>query len=380
MATQEMRPQAATQASEHLTTDDRVALLRFMLLMREIEARALSLYRQGKVPGSFYDGYGQEAVSAGAAFAMAPQDRLCVLHRDLAAHLVRGVEPARILGQYMGRAGGVTGGRDGNVHFGDWRRGCVGMVSMLPDMMLVAAGMAMAFKLRGERRCALTWCGDGSTSRGDWHEAMNWAGVQRLPVVFVLENNQFAYSTPLDKQFAVDPVERAAAYGVVGATVDGNDVEAVFEATRGARERALEGGGPTLIEAVTMRMHGHAAHDDMRYVPPELLREWAARDPVERQERRLAEAGVNVAAVRDEVRAAVDAATEEALAMPLPDPADATTGAFCEGEAQPLGDGEAPWSGFGGADVPDQRSGLLSNQERSWEGGSESAEGRGAVT
>jgi TPP-dependent pyruvate/acetoin dehydrogenase alpha subunit len=354
MATQQVRPAAFERARvegplrppEHLRLEDRVALLRFMLLMRSIEARALSLYRQGKVPGSFYDGYGQEAVSAGAAFAMAPRDRLCVLHRDLAAHLVRGVEPARILGQYMGRAGGVTGGRDGNVHFGDWRRGCVGMVSMLPDMMLVATGMAMAFKLRGEPRCALTWCGDGSTSRGDWHEAMNWAAVQRLPVVFVLENNQFAYSTPLDKQFAVDPVERAGAYGMVGVSVDGNDVEAVFEATRTARDRALAGGGPTLIEAVTMRMHGHAAHDDMRYVPPQLLEEWAARDPIERQEGRLAELGVDVDTVRDEVQATVEAATEDALDMPMPDPASAARGAFREGEAEPLGDGEAPWSGF----------------------------------
>src|SRR5919201_6506603 len=274
MATQEMRPQAATQASEHLTTDDRVALLRFMLLMREIEARALSLYRQGKVPGSFYDGYGQEAVSAGACFAMAPEDRLCILHRDLAAHLIRGVTPARIFGQYMGRAGGITGGREGNVHFGDWRLGCVGMVSMLPDMMLVATGMAMAFKIRGERRCALTWFGDGPTPRGDFHEAMNWAGVQKLPVIFILENNQYAYSTPTEQQFAVNPVERAAAYGFPGEPVDGNDAEAMFERVRRARERALAGEGPTLIEAVTMRMHGHAAHDDMKYVPKEKVEEW----------------------------------------------------------------------------------------------------------
>ena len=207
------RPAEIPPAGEHLERDDRVALLRFMLLMRAIEERAMNLYRQGRVPGSFYDGFGQEAVSAGAAFAMAPQDRLCILHRDLAAHLVRGVSPERILAQYMGRAGGPTGGRDGNVHFGDWQLGCVGMVSMLPDMMLVATGMAMAFKLRHEQRCALTWFGDGSTSRGDFHEAMNWAGVQKLPVIFVLENNQFAYSTPLEAQFAVDPVHRAESYG-----------------------------------------------------------------------------------------------------------------------------------------------------------------------
>src|SRR4051795_3755893 len=288
-------------ASEHLTREDRVELLRYMLLMRGIEERAMNLYRQGKVPGSFYDGYGQEAVSVGATFAMSPQDRLCILHRDLGGHLIRGVTPARILAQYMGRADGITNGRDGNVHFGDHRLGCVGMVSMLPDMMLVATGMAMAFKLRGEARCALTWFGDGSTSRGDFHEAMNWAGVQKLPVVFVLENNQYAYSTPLDKQFAVDPVARAAAYGFTGETVDGNDVEAMFEATLAARERAVGGGGPTLIEAVTMRMHGHAAHDDMKYVPKEQVEEWRKKDPIERQENRLREAGVETTELREEV-------------------------------------------------------------------------------
>src|SRR5258707_2372043 len=175
---------------------------------------------------------------------MAGEDRLCVLHRDLAAHLVRGVAPERVLGQYMGRAGGVTGGRDGNVHFGDRTVGCVGMVSMLPDMMLVATGMAMAFRLRGERRCALTWMGDGSTSRGDWHEAMNWAGVQKLPVVFVLENNQYAYSTPLERQYAVDPVRRAGGYGFSGGGVGGTDGRAGVEGTRAAAGRARHGGGP----------------------------------------------------------------------------------------------------------------------------------------
>jgi pyruvate dehydrogenase E1 component alpha subunit len=352
MATEVARPAgpAGAATSEHLTLADRTWLLRAMLMMRGIEERAMSLYRQGRVPGSFYDGYGQEAVSAGAAFAMAPEDRLCILHRDLAAHVIRGVAPARILGQYLGRATGPTSGRDGNVHFGDRHVGCVGMVSMLPDMMLVATGMAMAFKLRGERRCALTWFGDGSTSRGDFHEAMNWAGVQRLPVVFVLENNQYAYSTPLDKQFAVDPVRRADAYGFVGLTVDGNDVEAMFEATRGARERALAGGGPTLIEAVTMRMHGHAAHDDMKYVPKAQLEEWRARDPIDRQEARLRSLGVDVDALRGEVSTEIDEATEEALAAPMPDPASAADGVFCEGEAEPLGDGVPRWSAYvGGA-------------------------------
>jgi TPP-dependent pyruvate/acetoin dehydrogenase alpha subunit len=347
MATHTAPPSAAgVGTAGWLRLEDRIWLLRAMLLMRGIEERAMSLYRQGKVPGSFYDGYGQEAVSAGAAFAMAPEDRLCILHRDLAAHVIRGVTPVRILAQYLGRAAGLTHGRDGNVHFGDRHLGCVGMVSMLPDMMLVATGMAMAFKLRGERRCALTWFGDGSTSRGDFHEAMNWAGVQKLPVVFVLENNQFAYSTPLDKQFAVDPIERAAAYGFVGVMVDGNDVEAMFDATRTARERALAGEGPTLIEAQTMRMHGHAAHDDMKYVPTEQVEQWRKRDPIERQEARLRSAGVDVDALRAAVHAEIDVATQDALASPMPDPSTVLDGVFCLGEAEALEDGQAPWSGF----------------------------------
>src|ERR671925_483292 len=284
MATETAQQQSIPpDVSEHLTTEDRVGLLRAMLMMRGIEQRAMTLYRQGKVPGSFYVGYGQEAVSTGATWAMAAEDRLCVLHRDLAAHIIRGVEPARIFAQYMGRADGITSGRDGNVHFGERRVGCVGMVSMLPDMMLVATGLAMAFKMRGEKRAALTWFGDGSTSRGDFHEAMNWAGVQKLPVIFILENNQYAYSTPTEQQFAVNPVERAAAYGFPGETVD----------------------GPTLIEAVTMRMHGHAAHDDMKYVPKEKVEEWRAKDPIDRQVRRLEALGVDVAALRAEVKEAI---------------------------------------------------------------------------
>ena len=345
MATETAQQSVPPDVTEHLTTEDRVGLLRAMLMMRGIEERAMTLYRQGKVPGSFYDGFGQEAVSAGPAWAMHGHDRLCILHRDLAAHLIRGVTPARIVAQYMGREAGITRGRDGNVHFGDRTKGCVGMISMLPDMMLIATGMAMAFKLRGEQRAALTWFGDGSTSRGDFHEAMNWAGVQRLPVIFVLENNQYAYSTPLDQQFAVDPVERAAAYGFPGVKVDGNDVEAMFEATRQARERAIAGEGPTMIEAVTMRMHGHAAHDDMKYVPREKIEEWRRKDPIDRQVRRLEAAGVDVAALRQEVAAEIERAVEEALATPMPDGNTAADGVFAD-EPALLEDGTSRWSGF----------------------------------
>jgi TPP-dependent pyruvate/acetoin dehydrogenase alpha subunit len=330
-------------ATAPLTVEDRRELLRFMLLMRATEERALALYRQGKVPGSYYDGRGQEAVSVGSAFVLGPRDRTCILHRDLGAHLIRGVAPGRVLAQMMGRMGGVTNGRDGNMHFGDHQLGCVGMVSMLPDMVPVACGMALSFQMRREARVAMTWFGDGSTANGQWHEAMNLAGVRRLPVVFILENNQYAYSTPNELEFAVDPVERAATYGFPGVKVDGNDVEAVFHAAAQASERARSGGGPTLIEAETMRMHGHGAHDDMSYVPPELVEKWAARDPIENYEKRLNADGIETESVRLAVAEELERETEWALARPMPDPATVTEGVFAT-EDPSLGDGQAPWS------------------------------------
>jgi pyruvate dehydrogenase E1 component alpha subunit len=347
MATTSARPAALGDRhlglTEALSGDDRASLLRYMLLMRATEERALTLYRQGKVPGSFYDGRGQEAVSVGSAFALSPRDRACILHRDLGAHLIRGVKPGRVLAQMMGREGGITRGRDGNMHFGDRELGCVGMVSMLPDMALVACGLALAFQMRHEPRVAMTWFGEGSTANGVWHEAMNVAGVRRLPVVFVLENNQFAYSTPNTREFAVDPVARAEGYGFPGVKVDGNDVEAVFEAAAEACERARTGGGPTLIEAETMRMHGHGAHDDMKYVPKEMVEHWTQRDPIESYERVLAEAGTDVEAIKASVREELERETEWALAQPMPDPAGAADGVFATSDPE-LGDGKAPWS------------------------------------
>jgi TPP-dependent pyruvate/acetoin dehydrogenase alpha subunit len=334
-------------AEAHLTREDRANLFRYMAMMRTAEERGITLYRQGKVPGSFYDGCGQEAVSVGTAFTLGPEDRMCILHRDLGAHFVRGVTPDRYLANYMGRAGGVTGGKDGNMHFGDRALGCVGMVSMLPDMALVATGMALKFKLRREPRVAMTYFGEGATANGQCHEALNFAAVHRLPVVFVLENNQFAYSTPNELEFAVDPVERAATYGFPGVKVDGNDVEAVFEAAREAVQRARSGGGPTLIGCETMRMHGHGAHDDMSYVPEGMHEEWARRDPIERYAQRLvSEHGFSteeVEGLRAAVNDQVAECAREALDSPTPDPAIATQGVFAERWA-PLGDGHAPWS------------------------------------
>jgi TPP-dependent pyruvate/acetoin dehydrogenase alpha subunit len=338
---------AGLRSGGTLMREDRKRLFRFMAMMRAAEERGLALYKQGKVPGSFYDGCGQEAVSVGAAYALGPRDRMCILHRDLGAHFVRGVTPDRYLANYMGRSGGVTGGKDGNMHFGDRQLGCVGMVSMLPDMAQPTVGMALAFKMRGEPRVAMTFFGEGSTANGQWHEAMNFAGIHRLPVVFILENNQFAYSTPNELEFAVDPVKRAEGYGFGGVTVDGNDVEAVFAAASEAVDRAREGGGPTLIECETMRMHGHGAHDDMSYVPDGMLEEWEKRDPIERYAARLvADHGFEpgeVEEVRAEVRRYVDECAEKAVASPMPDPDLALEGVFAD-DFEILGDGEAPWS------------------------------------
>ena len=332
---------------DHLKREDRANLFRFMAMMRAAEERGITLYRQGKIPGSFYDGCGQEAISVGSSYVLGPRDRMCILHRDLGAHFVRGLTPDRYLANYMGRAGGVTGGRDGNVHFGARELGCVGMVSMLPDMALVANGMAHAFKLRGEPRVAMTYFGEGSTANGQWHEAMNYAGVYGLPVVFIPENNGFAYSTPNELEFAVDPVERARTYGFPGVLVDGNDVEAVFEASRAAAERARAGEGPTLIECRTMRMHGHGAHDDMRYVPKQMFEEWSKRDPIEGYGKKLVgEHGFSadeIEGIKAEVKAYVDECAKQALDSPMPDPATATDGVFAEA-LTPLGDGQAPWS------------------------------------
>jgi TPP-dependent pyruvate/acetoin dehydrogenase alpha subunit len=340
------QPRAAG-TGEHLTREDRASLYRYMLMMRLSEERALTLYKQGKVPGSFYDGCGQEAVSVGASFVLGPRDRTCILHRDLGAHFVRGVAPDRYLANYMGRSGGVTGGRDGNMHFGDRALGSVGMVSMLPDMAQVTVGMALAFKMRREPRIAMTFFGEGSTANGQWHEAMNFAGIHRLPVVFVLENNQFAYSTPNQLEFAVDPVRRAETYGFPGVSVDGNDVEAVFEAARVAADRARSGEGPTLIECATMRMHGHGAHDDMSYVPPAMLEEWSQRDPLELYRERLVDAhGFDtdeLDRIRTEVKEYVDECAAKALDSPMPEPEVATEGVFAE-RFEPLGDGESRWS------------------------------------
>ncbi len=306
----------------------------WMRFTRAFDDRLINLYKQGKVAGGIFSQVGHEAISVGAALALAPEDVIAPMHRDIGAYLARGMAPRRLMAQYLGRADGVSGGRDSNLHgCGDLSLGIIGYVSPLPASMPVTAGAAMSFKLKHEPRVALTFFGDGSSSEGLAHETLNWAAVFQLPVVFICENNQYAYSTPLSRQMRVEHIaDRAAGYGFPGLVIDGNDFPAVFQATRDAVERARRGDGPTLIECETMRMRGHAIHDNMAYVPRELIARWEARDPVQRLENLLRERGLTddagLAAVQARVEAELDEAQAYAENSPNPDPSTLTLGVY----------------------------------------------------
>jgi TPP-dependent pyruvate/acetoin dehydrogenase alpha subunit len=316
-----------------LDREDLLGIYRHMLITRGVEERGHILYRQGKIPGSFYTGRGNEAAAVGVATAMGPEDVGTPLHRDMGVHITRGVDPWRILANYMGRVDGPAQGRDGNVHMADARLGLIAMVSHLPAMLPVAVGCALAFRIREEKRVAVGWFGEGAAARGDTHESMNFAGVRHLPVVFVCDNNQWAYSTPTHLEYAVEHLaDRAQAYGFEGVVVDGTDVLAVYHEAKRAIEKAREGGGPTLIECLTLRMEGHAVHDDAFYVPKELFERWAARDPLERYREWLRANAEFTDEEEDEIRVHVkkllNDALERAEESPEPDPTTLTEGVY----------------------------------------------------
>jgi pyruvate dehydrogenase E1 component alpha subunit len=313
--------------------DQLLSMYYHLRLTRALEERLGILYRQGKILGGVYLSTGQEAVSVGAAATLGPGDVIVPSHRDLGAHLVRGIEPREVLAQYLGRVGGLSRGRDGNVHFGDVARGDIAFLSPMADGIPVAAGVALGLKRHGKARVAMTWFGEGAASRGDFHEGVNLAAVLCVPVVFVCNNNQFAYSTPLGRQTRVpDIAVRAAGYGIPGVTVDGTDVVAVYGAVHEAVERARRGEGPSLIECKTMRVRGHSEHDDAWYVPKALLEEWRAKDPIGRYERRLRDSGMlddeKEAEVGKRISAELEAAIAWAEASPFPDPAEVEDGVY----------------------------------------------------
>jgi pyruvate dehydrogenase E1 component alpha subunit len=323
----------ATGADAHNSTEDGLRAdlankcLYYMSLMREVEDRIeRKLYRQGKVVGGVYVGRGQEAIPVGSALCSGPDDVLLPSHRDMAVFFIRGVSARRVLAQYMGRMGGLTGGRDGNMHMGDMSVGIVSIISALAATVPVAGGIALAMRYQGKQGVAFSYFGDGSTSRGDWHEGVNFASVQKLPVVFVCNNNQYAYSTPLNLQMACANVaDRGPAYNMPAEIVDGNDVLAVYEATQRAAAHARSGLGPYLLECKTFRMTGHSAHDAAHYVPKEMFEEWGKQDPIVRLQKRMLDEGWakqnDLDAVQAAVKAEVDDAVEWADQSPWPDPA-----------------------------------------------------------
>jgi len=309
-------------AAGALSADDARALYRALVLPRAIEERMLTLLRRGQV-SKWFSGIGQEAVSVGLVAALRPDDWLLPVHRNLAVFTGRSLDLGVLFRQILGRAGGYTGGRDRTFHFGTLDHHVVGMISHLGAMAPVADGLALAARLRGEDRVAAVLVGDGATSEGDVHEAMNLAAVWRLGVLFVVENNHWGLSTPVSEQYAcADLADRAVGYGMPGRIVDGNDVMAVRDAAAWAADRARAGEGPALLECKTFRMRGHEEASGTDYVPAEQLAAWVGRDPIARFEAHLDDSGLmgrdERDLVRDEVHAEVDRLVADALADAMP--------------------------------------------------------------
>lgn len=295
----------------------------FMKLGRVIEERLESLYRQGRLLSAVYLGRGQEAITVGSTLTLSDGDTIAPTHRDVIAQLPRGMDPKLIFAQHFGRVTSPTRGRGEATYMGDMKKGIFTTVSMLPNFYPVTAGAALSFKLQKKPNVALAFCGEGATSRGDFHEALNFASVMRLPAIFVVENNQFAYSTPTAKEMSVKTIsERAASYAIPGETVDGNDVLAVYEEVKKGVDRARDGGGPMLIEAITMRMKGHAGHDPMDYVPESLLAKWEKKDPILNFSKKLLAEKViskkEFEEIDDEIVEIVEEAVKFAENSPLP--------------------------------------------------------------
>ena len=313
--------------SKYLSRQQCLEIYRWMLLNRRMETVLENLYKQSLVVGGVYFGYGQEGCSCASAYALQKDDWLGPMIRNQGAMMVRGFAPKDVMRQYMAKADSPTFGRDASSHFGDWeRRHICAPISMLGELIGVMAGVCLGARLQGKNIAALTYIGDGGQSTGVTYESINFAAVQKLGLVLIVENNLWGYSTPSDMQFCVkDLAERAIGYGIPGVIVDGTDPCQVYDATHEACERARRGEGPTLIEAKMMRMKGHAIHDAAQYVPAKLFEYWRQRDSIARFENYLVNVQRWMTAPENEqliaeVEQQLEAERDAAVASPMPDP------------------------------------------------------------
>jgi TPP-dependent pyruvate/acetoin dehydrogenase alpha subunit len=331
------KKQVPSRTDSQLAPDQLREIYYYLQLNRQLETRLERLFRQGKILGGLYSSLGQEAISVGAAYALEARDWLAPMIRNIGSLLVKNVPPRDVFTQHMARETSPTHGKDATSHFADLKnRHIVAPSSMLGDLIPVLTGVAMAGRYLGQNIVALTFIGDGGSSTGAFHEGMNLAASQRAPLVVVLENNQWAYSTPSSRQVPLrDFADRAKAYGIRSSIVDGNDVLAVYRAAKQAVDECRAGRGPWLIEAKTMRMKGHAQHDAAEYVPKEMFEYWKARDPIDRYVKYLAEHGILDEKQKSEIDARVekelDIGQSTAEEAPFPAAASAAQGVYCEG-------------------------------------------------
>lgn len=341
-------PAVEARPSDALSRERKLELYYWMKLTRQLEERLVNLYRQTKVVGGLFRSLGQEADAVGSCFALEQRDVMSPLIRNLGAMLVKGATPVEVLKQYMARADSPTRGRELNIHFGDIgaagvTRGFLGQISPLGDMVPVMTGVTMSFKMRGEDRVGLVYVGDGATSTGAFHEGINFAAVQKCPLVVIVENNGYAYSTPTHKQSAAKFfVDKAIGYGVLGLQADGNDVLATYDVTKTAVDHARAGHGVALVELITYRRKGHAEHDNQSYVPAGEIEKWAEEnDPIDRYVQVLrSELGATdseLAAIDARILREIDEATDLAELSGTPDAREALLGVYAEPPAeQPL--------------------------------------------
>jgi TPP-dependent pyruvate/acetoin dehydrogenase alpha subunit len=333
-----------------MSTETLLEIYYFMCLTRAMEDRTRTLFLQGRVVGGVYTAQGHEATTVGAAMTLRDGDCIVPQHRDLGMYLVRGGSPRAVMCQWLARGNSPTLGRDGQMHIGDMHHGIVPMISMLGESLPVACGVALTMKIRKRSTIVMASCGDGATNTGAFHEALNFASVQKLPIVFIIENNGYAYSTPGYKQFAIQNLsDRALAYGMPGESVDGNDVLAVMKAVERATAHARSGNGPALVECKTFRVRGHSEADKADYVPQKLREEWLAKDPIKRFEEYLTRKNILTTAKKAEIEAQVKAVVYDAVSFadqsPAPDPATVADYVFAP-------DGPVAIVGEPGADDP----------------------------